>query len=144
MGHLSIAPIEDCANIDSFGLICIHCNKCGRFNENQVKKAGTGELTEIQVKLIDILKTNGDLKREEICEHLGFESYVLEYNYHYPTWNLQKTIQKRKMQLHHKRTTVQNNLVKLEKRGLVSKYKKQNGKRGRPSTYWKIQGGVQN
>ena len=138
MGHLSIAPIKDCINMDSFGLICIHCNQCGRFNENQVKKAGIGELTKFQLDLLDILKNNGDLRRAEICEHLGFESYVLEYNYHYPIWNLQKTIQQRKMQLHHKRTTVQNNLVKLEKRGLVSKYQKQNGKRGRPSTYWKI------
>ena len=102
------------------------------------------ELSEIQLKLLDLLKINGDLKREDICEHLGFESYALEYNYYYPSRNLRKSIQQRKLQMHHKRTTVQNNLVKLEKRGLVSKYQKHNGKRGRPKTMWKIQGGVQN
>jgi len=142
MGHLSIAPIKDCVNVDSFGLICIHCNQCGRFNKNKIKKEEINELTEIQVKLLDVLKNNGALKREEICEHLGFESYLLEYNHHYPTWNLQKTKQQRKMQLHSKRTTIYNNLVKLEKKGLVSKYSKNNGKRGRPPTYWKIQGGI--
>jgi len=46
MGHLSIAPIKGCVNVDSFGLICIHCNQCGRFNENKVKKAENNVLTE--------------------------------------------------------------------------------------------------
>lgn len=30
-----IEPIEDCVNPDSFGELCLHCNKCGRFDEDK-------------------------------------------------------------------------------------------------------------
>ena len=29
--HISIAPTKDCKNLDSYGMICVHCNQCGRF-----------------------------------------------------------------------------------------------------------------
>ena len=31
--HLDIAPIPDCQSLDSYGMICLKCNECGRFNE---------------------------------------------------------------------------------------------------------------
>lgn len=32
---VSINIIKECKNIEeSFGIICVKCNKCGRFNEN--------------------------------------------------------------------------------------------------------------
>lgn len=34
-GHISKAPDENCVNPDSYGLICVHCNKCGRFDINE-------------------------------------------------------------------------------------------------------------
>ena len=36
------------------------------------------------------------------------------------------------------RTTIYDNLVKLQKRKLVEKFSKSNGKRGRSNIYWKI------
>jgi hypothetical protein len=32
-GHISKAPADNCVNPDSYGLICVHCNKCGRFEK---------------------------------------------------------------------------------------------------------------
>ena len=28
-------PTEKCVNPDSFGEICLHCNKCGRFDKEE-------------------------------------------------------------------------------------------------------------
>lgn len=39
------------------------------------------------------------------------------------------------------RTTVFDNLVKLEKMGIVEKYSKNKGYRGRPKEYWKLKNG---
>lgn len=34
--HIDIACLDDCKNLaESYGEICIHCNKCGRFDDNQ-------------------------------------------------------------------------------------------------------------
>ena len=32
--HIDYAPIKDCKNPDTFGEICVKCNKCHRFNPN--------------------------------------------------------------------------------------------------------------
>ena len=32
MLHLSFAPVKNCKNPDSYGKICVKCNKCHRFN----------------------------------------------------------------------------------------------------------------
>lgn len=31
-GHISLVPVKDCKNIDTYGTICVKCNDCGRFN----------------------------------------------------------------------------------------------------------------
>ena len=36
------------------------------------------------------------------------------------------------------RTTIYDNLLKLQKRKLIEKYTRNNGKRGRPLVYWQI------
>ncbi|MFO7795993.1 MAG: helix-turn-helix domain-containing protein [Promethearchaeati archaeon] len=36
------------------------------------------------------------------------------------------------------RTTIYDNLVKLQKKKVVEKFSRNNGKRGRPKVYWKI------
>jgi len=30
--HVDYAPVKNCKNIDSYGVICVKCNKCHRFN----------------------------------------------------------------------------------------------------------------
>jgi predicted ArsR family transcriptional regulator len=63
----------------------------------------------IQYNLIRTLKVNGPLTRKELVN-----------------------------QLNTPRTTIYDNLVKLQKREKVKKYSRNNGKRGRPKTYWDI------
>lgn len=36
------------------------------------------------------------------------------------------------------RTTIYDNLIKLQKRKLIEKYSRNNGRRGRPLTFWKL------
>ena len=31
--HISLAVIDGCKNLDSYGEICVWCNECGRFDE---------------------------------------------------------------------------------------------------------------
>jgi len=33
MLHVSEGISENCVNEDSYGAICVHCNRCGRFNK---------------------------------------------------------------------------------------------------------------
>lgn len=66
-------------------------------------------LSPIQYSLIKLLKSGGSLTRKEIVNQL-------------------KT----------PRTTIYDNLNKLQKRKVVEKYSRNNGKRGRPNVYWKL------
>ncbi|MFW5895349.1 MAG: hypothetical protein ACOCT9_01265 [archaeon] len=40
--------------------------------------------------------------------------------------------------LHTPRTTIYDNLVKLQKQKLVEKFSRNNGERGRPKVFWKL------
>lgn len=40
---LDIAPVQNCKNPDSYGMICVKCNKCGRFTV-EYKCANCGRL----------------------------------------------------------------------------------------------------
>ncbi len=66
-------------------------------------------LSPIQYNLIKLLKNGGPLTRKDIVNHL-------------------KT----------PRTTIYDNLNKLQKRRVVEKYSRNNGKRGRPNVYWRL------
>ena len=33
MWFVDYAPIEDCQNEDTYGEVCVQCNKCGRFDK---------------------------------------------------------------------------------------------------------------
>ena len=86
-----------------------------------------GYITPIQFSLLEILKENGSMTRDQICEEFGFKKY-------------NKTRYHREVEQYHQRTTIFDNLTKLQKRNLVKKFRKNNGKRGRPSELWKIMG----
>lgn len=66
-------------------------------------------ISPLQYNLIKILKNNGPLTRKELVN-----------------------------QLNTPRTTIYDNLVKLQKENVVKKFSRNNGKRGRPKIYWKI------
>ncbi len=63
----------------------------------------------IQVNLIKALKDEGPSTRRELVRELKIP-----------------------------RTTIYDNLVKLQKRKLIEKYSRSNGKRGRPLILWKL------
>lgn len=96
--------------------------------------------TLIQSRLLELLKEKGPMTRDEICEEFGFEKhkviiidkYLLrEKGFHYHTVREQ----------YDKRTTIHDNLVKLQRRKLVEKFSKGNGKRGRPPVFFKLMEG---
>jgi len=93
-------------------------------------------LTEIQQDILNTLRRE-TLTRDEICELLGCERYLYKYNryrYHHKK-EIIKTLSRDSF---YGRTTIYDNLYKLLKRGLVEKFCKSNGKRGRPTVYWKL------
>ena len=69
-------------------------------------------LTPIQYRLIEILKNNGPLTRKTLVKELETP-----------------------------RTTIYDNLLKLQKRKLIEKFSRNNGMRGRSHVYWKIKDG---
>jgi len=66
-------------------------------------------LTPLQHNILKMLQQNGPTTRKELVNHLL-----------YP------------------RTTIYDNLLKLQKRKLLEKFTRTNGKRGRPFVFWKI------
>lgn len=68
-----------------------------------------GFISPIQNSLIKILEKNGPLSRKDFVNTLKIP-----------------------------RTTIYDNLLKLQKRKLVEKFTRNNGKRGRPLVHWKL------
>jgi uncharacterized membrane protein len=66
-------------------------------------------LTPLQNNLIKTLQANGPITRRELVKHLNIP-----------------------------RTTIYDNLLKLQKRKIIEKFTRNNGKRGRPLVFWKI------
>ena len=69
----------------------------------------TNDLTPIQTRLIKFLENNGPSTRKVLVKELETP-----------------------------RTTIYDNLLKLQKRKLVKKSRDNNGERGRPLVYWQI------
>jgi len=67
-------------------------------------------LSPIQYNLIRALKINGPLTRNDLVNEL-------------------KT----------PRTTIYDNLIKLQKRKIITKFSRNNGSRGRPRVFWKVE-----
>ena len=66
-------------------------------------------LTPTQIRLIEVLKNNGPLTRKTLVKEMNTP-----------------------------RTTIYDNLLKLQKRKIIKKYGANNGVRGRPLVYWQI------
>lgn len=86
---------------------------------------------------MSILKEKGPMTRDEICEEFGFETYECNYIQKYTRTGTTTNYHK-KITLHHKRTTIHDNLKVLIKRKIVEKFSRNNGKRGRPKVYFKL------
>lgn len=92
-------------------------------------------LSPIQVRIINFLKQNGDSSRDDICKAFGHEEFLYEYNQHY-----KGHIYPRSLKQYRKRTTIYDNLLKLQKMKVVEKFTKNNGKRGRSLVLWRLLG----
>ena len=92
-----------------------------------------------KTKLIELLENKGPLTRDGMCEEFGFDCYLVEsiQNYYYnSTW---KARYYRSVEQYNQRTTVYDNLEKLESQGLVERFsEKIKGKTGRPPVFWRI------
>lgn len=96
-------------------------------------------LSPLQLRIIELLKENGPMTRDQLCEEFGFkkrkviqtDKYLLrERGLHY----------RYVFERYDKRTTIHDNIVKLQRRNLVEKFSKNNGKRGRPKIFWRLRG----
>ena len=74
------------------------------------------------------------MSRGEICEEMEFKTHIYDQiiispskkKYHY------------KLEQYHKKTTIYDNLVRLEIKGFVERFSRNNGKVGAPVKMWKL------
>ena len=98
-------------------------------------------ITPIQLQLIELLDRNGSMSRRDFCNAFGFETYDTEYTRKYTRTGKRietKYYDKKIVTQHKQRTTIYDNLIKLQKRKIVEKYSENNGKRGRPLVLWRL------
>ncbi len=81
-------------------------------------------LTPLQHSILEKLNEFGPKTRNELCKKFGLRKHKAIYTDPYEQYD--------------KRTTIYDNLVKLQNRKLIEKFSKSNGKRGRPNIYWQI------
>lgn len=98
-------------------------------------------LSLLQLRLIELLRENGSMTRDQICEEFRFKKHRVDYTDSYLGNKKGKTYHN-VVEQYSKRTTIFDNLIKLQKRKLVEKFSRSNGKRGRPMVYWKIKDGL--
>lgn len=95
------------------------------------------DFTPIQAKIVKVLKENGPMTRDQICEEFEYKKHKVIRVDKYLLW--EKRIRYEQIyEQYNKRTTIYDNLVKLQKKKIVEKFSRSNGKRGRPKIYWKL------
>lgn len=92
------------------------------------------DLTPIQQKIIDVLKKHGEMSRNEICEDFGYKTHIYEQIVVSPS----KKKYHSKFVQYYGRTTIYDNLVKIEEKGLVERFNRNNGKCGASIKMWKL------
>lgn len=101
--------------------------------------------SESQKDIYDILALNGATTRDEICHLFDFDKYIYRHSrYISEIGRSRHTPYFTERETYNRRTTVFDNLDKLLERGLIEKFTKNNGTRGRPPVYWKIKDGESN
>lgn len=97
-------------------------------------------LLPLQVNILKKLIKQGPMTRDQLCEVFGFKKHKVVYTYPIPHRNdvYPRRIGHRIVEQYDKRTTIYDNLVKLQKRKFIEQFSENNGKRGRPLVFWKI------
>lgn len=93
-------------------------------------------LSILQANLLKALKEKGPMTRDQLCKGFGFKKHnVIRVDKYLLR---EKGIRYEQVyEQYNKRSTIYDNLVKLQKKKLVEKFSRSNGKRGRPKIYWK-------
>ena len=102
---------------------------------------GQQYLAPLQYSILEKLNEFGPMTRDQLCKEFGFGTHKVVHTEPYLDYHekiRRKEGVRREFEQYDKRTTIYDNLVKLEKRKLVENFSKSNGKRGRPPTFWKI------
>lgn len=95
------------------------------------------DFTPIQAKIVKVLKENGSMTRDQICEAFSYKKRKVIRVDKYLLWE-RRIRYTQEYEQFNKRTTIYDNLVKLQKKKLIEKFSKNNGRRGRPKIYWKL------
>lgn len=98
-------------------------------------------LAPLQYSILEKLKEFGPMTRDQLCEEFGFGKHKVVFTEPYLDYHgriIRSNVIRREMEQYDKRTTLYDNLEKLEKRKLVERFSRSNGKRGRPPVHWKI------
>lgn len=71
---------KDCTNPDSFGYICVKCNKCGRFNKEKSLSKKEEKMKEVNQskEILDYIKKNSGCCTRDIVKGTGWNRYVIE------------------------------------------------------------------
>ena len=103
------------------------------------------DLSSLQLRILELLRENGPMTRDQICEEFGFKKRKVvnntRYCIHKPDGRVRTIVVHNTVERYDKRTTIHDNIVKLQKRHLLVKYSKSNGKRGRPLVFYKLMEG---
>lgn len=113
-----------------------------RLSKEEVKEIESKEfiiqtseyITPIQQQLINSLKKNGAMSRDEICEAFGFKTHIVNH----VTLSPSKKKYHLRLKQYDRRTTIYDNLVKLEKKGIAERFSVNNGKVGASIKMWKL------
>lgn len=98
------------------------------------RKLMNRELEPIQQQIVEAIKRKGEMSRADICKDFGFETHIYDFVVIAPSKKRYPT----KVEQYKRRTTIYDNLVKLEKKGIVEKFSRNNGKVGAPIKMWKL------
>lgn len=95
------------------------------------------DLSPLQLRILELLRENGSMTQDQICEEFGFkkrkviqvDKYLLRERGLHISYAYER---------YDKSTTIYDNIIKLQKRNLVEIFSKSNGKRGRPKIFYKL------
>lgn len=91
----------------------------------------------LQATILKLLNENVAMTRDDLCRELGYGTHPVEYDYH-PNCGDKLTVRHVNKEQYDRRTTVYDNLVKLQKRKVVEKFPYNDGQRGRPLIFWQL------
>lgn len=92
----------------------------------------------LQATILKLLNENVAMTRDDLCRELGYGKHIVEYVICYPDTRQPKIRRHIYREQYDRRSTVYDNLVKLQRRGVVEKFSYNSGQQGRPLIFWQL------